>query len=213
MPAAPKKQTRDAEATRAAFIAAGEKLFAAHGFAGATVDLIAAEAQANKALVSYYFGSKQGLFDAVIKTLVGDVVRDVKAQTIRERDPVKAFRTYINALALALGARPAFPAILLRGYIDGSMQKPDSPFRNILELFRMTKAQYDAGYRAKAFRKVDPHLLHLSIVGPLSHFIAAAAARREHAPLLKGEVSDPNLAAFIKHHEAMILAGLRRTDR
>jgi len=213
VPAKPKKQTRDAEATQADLIKAGEKLFSAHGYAGVTLDMIAAESKANKALVSYYFGSKQGLFDAVIVALVDAVVHDVKSQAGDATDPEKDFRRYIKALCLALAARPAFPAILLRGYIDGSMQTSKSPFLRVVELFRMTNALYEAGYKAKQFRKLDPHLLHLSIVGPVSHFIVAAAARRNHVSLLKGEVSDPDLDAFIKHHQAMILSALRRDDR
>ncbi len=210
MPAKPQKQTRDAEATKAAFLRAGKILFARHGFAGVTMDMLAAEANANKALVSYYFGSKDGLHDAVIGKLVSGVVADVSAQAKETSDPEKDFRVYVRALSRALGARPAFPAILLRGYLNGSMQAREQPFKDVIELFRMTRRHYEAGYRAKCFRKLDPHLLHLSIVGPLSHFIVAAEARRKSAAFLKGEVSDPDLAAFTAHHEKMILAGLRR---
>jgi len=40
--------------------------FAAHGIAGARVDRIAAAARSNKAQMYAYFGSKDGLFDAVL---------------------------------------------------------------------------------------------------------------------------------------------------
>ena len=40
--------------------------FAAHGIAGARVDRIAAEAAVNKAQMYAWFGSKDGLFDAVV---------------------------------------------------------------------------------------------------------------------------------------------------
>jgi AcrR family transcriptional regulator len=39
--------------------------FAEHGIAGARVDRIAAAARSNKAQIYHYFGSKDGLFDAV----------------------------------------------------------------------------------------------------------------------------------------------------
>ena len=210
MPSKQQKQIRDAEATKAAFLRAGEKLFARHGFAGVTMDMLAAEAKANKALVSYYFGSKAGLHDEVIGGLVNGVVTDVVSQMKEAGDPEKDFRQYVRALSAALGAQTAFPAILLRGYLDGAMLSSENPFKQIVQLFRMTRTHYEAGYKQKVFRKVDPHLLHLSIVGPLSHFIVAAEARRKTVGLMKGEVSDPDLAAFTKHHENMILAGLRR---
>ncbi len=44
-----------------------ELLFADFGFSGAKVRDIAAAAEVNQALVRYYFGSKQDLFDAVVR--------------------------------------------------------------------------------------------------------------------------------------------------
>ncbi|MCR9272491.1 MULTISPECIES: TetR/AcrR family transcriptional regulator [Mameliella] len=44
-----------------------ELLFADYGFNGAKVRDIATEAGVNQALVRYYFGSKQDLFDAVVR--------------------------------------------------------------------------------------------------------------------------------------------------
>ncbi|WP_433275218.1 TetR family transcriptional regulator [Pseudonocardia xinjiangensis] len=58
---------RDGQATRRRLLDAATAEFAAHGIAGARVDRIAAEAQANKAQMYAYFGSKEGLFDAVIE--------------------------------------------------------------------------------------------------------------------------------------------------
>jgi len=56
---------RDPDATRARILDAAEQEFADHGIAGARVDRIAENAQANKALIYRYFGSKEELFDAV----------------------------------------------------------------------------------------------------------------------------------------------------
>ncbi|NUS16948.1 MAG: TetR/AcrR family transcriptional regulator [Streptomyces sp.] len=56
---------RDAEATRRRLLDAATGEFAAYGIAGARVDRIAAEARSNKAQIYHYYGSKDGLFDAV----------------------------------------------------------------------------------------------------------------------------------------------------
>jgi len=45
---------------------AAEAQFAAHGFYGVTLREVAFEASVDPALLGYYFGSKQGLFDAVL---------------------------------------------------------------------------------------------------------------------------------------------------
>jgi AcrR family transcriptional regulator len=56
---------RDAQATRQRLLDAAADEFAARGIAGARVDRIAHAAQSNKAQIYHYFGSKNGLFDAV----------------------------------------------------------------------------------------------------------------------------------------------------
>ncbi|MBB5790052.1 TetR family transcriptional regulator [Jiangella mangrovi] len=60
---------RDAEATRRRLLDAARDEFAAVGIAGARVDRIAAAAASNKAQIYHYFGSKDGLFDAVFDDL------------------------------------------------------------------------------------------------------------------------------------------------
>jgi AcrR family transcriptional regulator len=66
--------TRDAEATRRRLLRAATEEFAAYGIAGARVDRIAAAAQSNKAQIYHYFGSKDGLFDAVFDAMCRETV-------------------------------------------------------------------------------------------------------------------------------------------
>lgn len=61
----PEQRQRDAERTRERIMAAATEEFAAHGYAGARVANIAARAGVNQQLISYYFGGKQGLYDAL----------------------------------------------------------------------------------------------------------------------------------------------------
>jgi AcrR family transcriptional regulator len=56
------QRQRDAERSRARLLEAALEEFAAKGFAGARVADIAARAGLNTQLVSYYFGSKEGLY-------------------------------------------------------------------------------------------------------------------------------------------------------
>jgi len=59
--------TRDPEATKARILAAALREFSAKGIAGARVDAIAASAQVNKRMLYYYFGSKEGLFQEILR--------------------------------------------------------------------------------------------------------------------------------------------------
>src|SRR6202050_5373647 len=67
---------RDAEATRQRLLDAATEEFAARGIAGARVDRIADAARSNKAQIYHYFGSKDGLFDAVFDRIVNATVTD-----------------------------------------------------------------------------------------------------------------------------------------
>jgi AcrR family transcriptional regulator len=58
---------RNPERTRERILVAALHEFAARGFAGARVDMIARRAPANKRMIYHYFGDKGGLFRAVIK--------------------------------------------------------------------------------------------------------------------------------------------------
>ncbi|MDR6170551.1 TetR family transcriptional regulator [Curtobacterium sp. SORGH_AS_0776] len=68
---------RDADATRARLLVAARDEFAAVGIAGARVDRIAAAAASNKAQIYHYFGSKDGLFDAVFDAMVAETLDEV----------------------------------------------------------------------------------------------------------------------------------------
>ena len=60
-------RTHNAEAARAAILNAAEVVFTEHGFDGARVDAVAAEAGYNKSLIFQYFGDKLGLYTEVIR--------------------------------------------------------------------------------------------------------------------------------------------------
>lgn len=63
---------RDAAATRQAILKSARKAFAAHGYDGAGLREIAANAGVTAMLVNRYFGSKEGLFEAAIDDAMSD---------------------------------------------------------------------------------------------------------------------------------------------
>ena len=67
----------DSERTRERFLDAAFEEFVEHGLAGGRVDRIAKRAEANKQAIYAYFGSKEGLFDAVLDQRLGLLVEAV----------------------------------------------------------------------------------------------------------------------------------------
>jgi TetR/AcrR family transcriptional regulator, upper aerobic nicotinate degradation pathway regulator len=67
--AAPGVRDRAARATRDAILAAATKVFAKDGYAGAKVDRISKAAHSHDRMIYYYFGSKEGLYIAVLEAV------------------------------------------------------------------------------------------------------------------------------------------------
>lgn len=87
-----KELTARGVATRNRIMAAATEEFAEHGIAGARVERIVATARTNKAQLYSYFGSKDGLFDAIF---AASLERIVEAVPIESSDlPDWAVRLY-----------------------------------------------------------------------------------------------------------------------
>jgi len=59
--------TRPSKVTRNRIIKAAAPIFAEHGYEGASVRRIVAKADVNQAAINYHFGSKEGLYRAVLQ--------------------------------------------------------------------------------------------------------------------------------------------------
>ncbi len=68
-----------ADQTREKILRAAMHEFSAHGLSGARIDAIAAAAGTNKALLYYYFKSKQDLYYAALEAVSGKVLQDMLA--------------------------------------------------------------------------------------------------------------------------------------
>jgi AcrR family transcriptional regulator len=61
------------EANRARIVAAAIEEFAARGFKGASMDAIAARTHTTRALINYYFGSKEKLYIAALEQVYSEI--------------------------------------------------------------------------------------------------------------------------------------------
>lgn len=75
----------DVVGTRAKLLFAASQLFADRGYKSVSIREIASSAGVNSALVNYHFGSKQGLFEEVIRLYTADHVADRMARLADER--------------------------------------------------------------------------------------------------------------------------------
>ena len=84
------------QANRARIVAAAIEEFAARGFKGAAMDAIAARTQTTRALINYYFGSKEKLYLAVLERVYGEI-RDAESRLdLEPLPPVEAVRRIVE---------------------------------------------------------------------------------------------------------------------
>ena len=84
------------EANRARILAAAIAEFASRGFEGASMDAIAARTNTTRALINYYFGSKEKLYLAVLERVYADI-RDAENDLCLDHlPPVDAIRRIVE---------------------------------------------------------------------------------------------------------------------
>jgi TetR/AcrR family transcriptional regulator len=100
-------------------LAAAEQVFARHGFEGATMAQLAAAAGLPKANLHYYFGTKEGLYRAVLEGILALWLQDAAAWITPERHPADGLAGYVRAKLAHSRLRPhasrIFAGELLRG--------------------------------------------------------------------------------------------------
>jgi AcrR family transcriptional regulator len=83
-------------ANRASIVAAAIDEFAARGFKGASMDAIAARTHTTRALINYYFGSKEKLYLAVLEQVYAEI-REAEAKLdLDHLAPLEAVRRIVE---------------------------------------------------------------------------------------------------------------------
>lgn len=93
-------------------LAAATIEFAAHGFSGARTQVIADRTSSNKALIHGYFGSKEGLYLAVLESLYASIRAEEQALALDAHPPVEALRRLVRFTFEYYVANPHFVAII-----------------------------------------------------------------------------------------------------
>jgi AcrR family transcriptional regulator len=84
------------QANRARIVQAAIEEFAARGFKGASMDAIAARTHTTRALINYYFGSKEKLYLAVLERVYADI-RDAESRLdLDHLPPTQAIRRIVE---------------------------------------------------------------------------------------------------------------------
>ncbi|MGQ0654228.1 MAG: TetR/AcrR family transcriptional regulator [Betaproteobacteria bacterium] len=83
------------EANKASIVAAAIDEFAARGFKGASMDAIAARTHTTRALINYYFGSKEKLYIAVLEQVYAEIREAEGKLDLDHLPPLEAVRRIV----------------------------------------------------------------------------------------------------------------------
>jgi AcrR family transcriptional regulator len=106
--------TRDAARSRAAIIEAAEAVFAERGFAGASLEEIGTRAGLSRGTPSYFYGSKERLYVAVLERVFA----------AREEATAAAFAPLHEWARTGAGKLEAALAHAVEGYMDFLLERP-----------------------------------------------------------------------------------------
>ena len=147
-----------------------EALFASKGFIGTSVRDIAAAAQVNVAMISYYFGSKEKLLQRLLlnrteqsRALLNDLKQD------EHLDPWEKINRIIDFYVDQLLNNRRFHTIMSR---QMSMMQDEEVIKMLVDMKRSNLSLIQQiireGQRKKVFRKVDIALTVGSVIGTIS---------------------------------------------
>jgi len=206
----PGRKTHDPQATRAALLAAGTELFAARGFDGVTVETLARQAGVNKAMISYHFGGKEGLYAATLKENFAGLAAEVTALS-RSREPADAvLRAIVARLGALMARQPNVPRMLLREVLGGGARIDDHLVELLFSVYDAVRRVLARGAREGRLRSVDPLAAHLHLFGGLAFFFGTEHFRRQAvaAGRFPAGVRPPSPERFTRYVEELLARGL-----
>lgn len=99
---------------RSDLLGAARRLFLRYGYRAVSARQVAAEAGTNPAMVQYYFGSKQGLYAAMLQDATAPLQERVEAMLTAPEGEAPDLPALLDAYMRTVAAHPWVPGLLLR---------------------------------------------------------------------------------------------------
>jgi TetR/AcrR family transcriptional regulator len=153
--------------TAARLLDAAEAVFAECGFAGTTTSAIAERAGVTKALVHYYYRSKESLHLAVMERFK-ERIGELLFEDLGQGEPTVALDNCLRRYCGFLAEHPAYVRLNLYNALEETCQLTKMPlFRKLID---ETTAALRRGMEVGIFREIDPLHLLVSIDALCSFF-------------------------------------------
>jgi AcrR family transcriptional regulator len=197
--------------TRQKILEAALEEFARYGLGGARVDRIAQRAGANKRMLYYYFGDKDGLFLAALEDRYEHIRSAERELDLEHRDPREALKRLVEFTWNYYLRHPEFMTLLNsenlhQGRHVGKSKRVRELHSPLVETLRTILRR---GESQGLFRKgVDPVQLYISIAGEGYFYLSN---RYTLSRIFDRDLMAPRaLAGRSRHIMRMILNALRK---
>ncbi|WP_298741249.1 TetR family transcriptional regulator [uncultured Chitinophaga sp.] len=150
-----------------------ERLFAMHGFHGASVRDIAQGADVNIAMISYYFGSKERLMESIFLKRIMDVKTGLD-ELLKNKDlhPLEKINRLIDIFVARISERPYFCRMMVRAQANDEGIPTELITDVKKQMHEMVKKLITEGQKKGVFvADVDPLMTVSTIVGTANHVV------------------------------------------
>lgn len=192
----------DAELSKQDILAIATEEFAINGLSGARVDQIAERTRTSKRMIYYYFGGKEGLYEAVLEKAYADIRRLEESSNLLDLEPRAALRKLIELTFDHDETHPHFISLVSvenihRGKHLTGMKKIKEMNASVI---RTLSAILERGRKEGVFRSdLDPVDVHL-LVSAFCFF--RVSNRFTFGAIFDRDLSDPKLR---KRHKRLIV--------
>jgi AcrR family transcriptional regulator len=169
--------TQPGSATRAALIDAARAIFARNGFDGASVRMITNAADVNLGAITYHFGSKRGLYDAVLEEGLRPLLRRVRAAAASPGGPMDRILAVVEAYFGHLAEHPDLPHLLLQEVASGR-EPPPTVLEIVGEVKNTIAGLHQKAVAAGVAREGNPALMALSVASQPLYLTVVAPMMR-----------------------------------
>jgi AcrR family transcriptional regulator len=159
-----------------------ERLFATYGFEGTSVRDIAKEAEVNIAMISYYFGSKEKLLEAVFMMRGGEIKQQLESMIQNQTlAPLGKIFLLIDSYVERMMKRQNFHKLVVR---EQMLMKESVTLTFIYDLKRrnqeLIRSLIKEGQEKGSFKKnIDIPLMMMTLIGTANQLITTQHIYKE----------------------------------
>ncbi len=198
------RRQRTTAGSRAAILEAAGRIFAERGLSGARTEAIAEAAGVNKALLYYYFPSKDALYSAVLDEELTGFHRAAHSILSQEGPAAPILLEYVERHFDFIGAHPHYARLFQRMMLTGDAVGQRLVAERLIPVAHALGALLQRGMRAGEFRRFDPSHTAISLVALTVFYFSAAPVIR----MVSGR--DPFSPSSLRRRKAEVLRFIRQ---